>query len=352
MSNPVRSRITIKQVAAASGVATSTVSNALTGKGYVAPETRSRVMETAASLGYRASSLARSLRLQQTWSVGLLLADVSNPFFPAVVRGVEDVLWGKAYNLVLCNTDYRKDKEAAYLRHLLDKRLDGLILASTASDSDDVLRLQAERVPFVMLNRRHVSAKTHYVGMDNEGGVGMAMEHLLALGHRRIGFIKGRADSSAAEERYQGYLKALRQARIPFDEALVAYGDYTIEFGSCGGRRLDGPPPIADGDRLGQRLHGVRRHGPLQGAGPARARGDVGHRLRRYLRVGAALDRAHDGAAAILATGRQRGGAVAGSDRRAGDRPRARDDPAERVDPARDHRAGESERIDREENKL
>jgi LacI family transcriptional regulator len=244
MSNAVRSKITIKQVAAASGVAPSTVSNALTGKGYVSPETRSRVVEIAASLGYRASSVARSLRLQQTWSVGLLLADVSNPFFPAVVRGIEDVLWRKQYNLVLCNTDYRKDKEAAYLRHLLDKRLDGLILASTASDSDDVLRLQSERVPFVMLNRRHVSAKTHYVGMDNEGGVGMAMEHLLALGHRRIGFIKGRADSSAAEERYQGYRKALRQAGIPFDEALVAYGDYTIESGHAAAVGLMGRPRL------------------------------------------------------------------------------------------------------------
>jgi DNA-binding LacI/PurR family transcriptional regulator len=231
MSNAVRSKITIKQVAEASGVAPSTVSNALTGKGYVAPATRSRVVEAAESLGYRASSLARSLRLQQTWSVGLLLADVSNPFFPAVVRGIEDVLWGKQYNLVLCNTDYNKDKEAAYLRHLLDKQLDGLILASTASDSDDVLELQARGVPFVMLNRRHVSARTHYVGMDNAGGVGAAIEHLLTLGHRRIAFIKGRADSSAAQERFQGYRAALREAGIRFDPALVAQGDYTIESG-------------------------------------------------------------------------------------------------------------------------
>jgi LacI family transcriptional regulator len=238
MSNAVRSKITIKQVAEASGVAPSTVSNALTGKGYVSPETRSRVVEAAESLGYRASSLARSLRLQQTWSVGLLLADVSNPFFPAVVRGIEDVLWGQQYNLVLCNTDYNKDKEAAYLRHLLDKQLDGLILASTASDSDDVLQLQAQGVPFVMLNRRHVSARTHYVGMDNEGGVGTAVEHLLTLGHRRIAFIKGRADSSAAEERYQGYRAALRRAGIGFDPALVAYGDYTIESGHAAAVRF------------------------------------------------------------------------------------------------------------------
>ena len=231
MSNAMRGKITIKQVAEASGVAPSTVSNALTGKGYVAPETRSRVLETAENLGYRASSLARSLRLQRTWSVGLLLADVSNPFFPAVVRGIEDVLWRRQYNLVLCNTDYNKEKEAAYLRHLLDKQLDGLILASTASDSDDVLELQARGVPFVMLNRRHVSAKTNYVGMDNAGGVGEAIEHLLTLGHRRIAFIKGRADSSAAKERFQGYRAALREAGIRFDPALVAQGDYTIESG-------------------------------------------------------------------------------------------------------------------------
>ncbi|HWA45306.1 MAG TPA: LacI family DNA-binding transcriptional regulator [Hypericibacter adhaerens] len=238
MSNAVRSKITIKQVAEASGVAPSTVSNALTGKGYVSEETRGRVLQAAQSLGYRASSLARSLRLQQTWSVGLLVADVSNPFFPAVVRGVEDVLWRRQYNLVLCNTDYNKEKEAAYLRHLLDKRLDGLILASTAADSDDVLELQAEGVPFVMLNRRHVSARTPYVGMDNEGGVGMAMDHLLALGHRRIAFIKGRADSSAAEERHQGYRQALEREAIAYDPALVMQGDYTIESGHAAAARF------------------------------------------------------------------------------------------------------------------
>lgn len=231
MSGAVRSKITIQDVADASGVAPSTVSKALAGKLHVRPETKVRVLEAARSLGYRASSVARGLRLQQTWSVGLVLADVSNPFFPDIVRGIEDVLWTHEYNLIVCNTDYRKDKEAAYLQHLLAKQLDGLILASTASDSDEVPRLQAQGIPFVMLNRRHQSVRTDYVGMDNDGGVRAAMNHLHALGHRRFAFIRGRADSSAAQERFEAYRAMLKALGLSFDAALVATGDYSIDAG-------------------------------------------------------------------------------------------------------------------------
>jgi LacI family transcriptional regulator len=231
MSVVVRPKVTIREVALASGVARSTVSKALAGKAYVRPETKIRVIEAARRLGYRASSLARGLRLQQTWSVGLLLADVSNPFFPDIVRGIEDLLWSREFNLIVCNTDYRKDKEAAYLQHLLDRQLDGLILASTASDSDEVLRLQEQGTPFVMLNRRHKSVSTDYVGMDNEGGVRATIAHLHGLGHRRIGFIKGRADSSAAEERLQGYRAAMRAFGLAVEDRHVTQGDYSIESG-------------------------------------------------------------------------------------------------------------------------
>ena len=231
MTGAVRSKVTIQDVAKASGVAPSTVSKALGGKLYVRPETKGRVLEAARTLGYRASSVARGLRLQQTWSVGLVLADVSNPFFPDIVRGIEDVLWSQEYNLIVCNTDYRKDKEAAYLQHLLAKQLDGLILASTASDSDEVPHLQSQGIPFVMLNRRHQSVRTDYIGMDNDGGVRAALAHLHSLGHRRIAFIKGRADSSAAQERFDSYRAALPDLGLKFDAALVASGDYSIESG-------------------------------------------------------------------------------------------------------------------------
>src|SRR5262249_36591142 len=112
MTNLRQPPVTIKDVAQACGVAPSTVSNALTGKGYVRARTRDQVIAAAARLGYRASSLARGLRLQRTWTVGVLVADIANPFFPDLVRGMEDVLWARHYNLMLCNNDYDKAKEA------------------------------------------------------------------------------------------------------------------------------------------------------------------------------------------------------------------------------------------------
>jgi DNA-binding LacI/PurR family transcriptional regulator len=155
MTNLRQPTVTIKDVAQACGVAPSTVSNALTGKGYVRAKTRDQVIAAAARLAYRATSLARRLRLQRPWTVGVLPADIANPFCPGLVRGMEDVLWARHYNLMLCNTDYDKEKEAAYLRHLVDKRLDGLILASTAADSPHVMLLRERGMPFGMLNRRH-----------------------------------------------------------------------------------------------------------------------------------------------------------------------------------------------------
>jgi DNA-binding LacI/PurR family transcriptional regulator len=105
---------------------------------------------------------------------------------------MEDVLWARHYNLMLCNTDYDKEKEAAYLRHLVDKRLDGLILASTAADSPHVMLLRERGMPFVMLNRRHRTLATDYVGIDNRRGTASAVQHLAELGHSRIAFIRGR----------------------------------------------------------------------------------------------------------------------------------------------------------------
>jgi len=235
---PPRLRVTIKDVARACGVAPSTVSNALSGSGYVRDETRAQVLAAAERLGYRASSVARGLRLQRSWSVGLLVADIANPWFPELVRGVEDVLWSAQINLVLCNTDYQPEKEDAYLNHLIDKHVDGLILASTGSESPAVPRLQAEGVPLVMLNRRHSAFATDYVGMDNWGGVAAAVAHLVGLGHRRIGFIAGRVSSSAAVERREGYLAAMAEHFGSAPPELIMQGDYSIVSGFEATRKL------------------------------------------------------------------------------------------------------------------
>jgi DNA-binding LacI/PurR family transcriptional regulator len=248
VSQPLaRPRVTIKDVARACGLAPSTVSNALSGSGYVAEGTRAQVLDMARRLDYRASSVARGLRLQRSWSVGLLLADIANPWFPELVRGVEDVLWSAGINLVLCNTDYQDEKEDAYLRHLVDKQVDGLILASTGAQSAAVARLQAEGVPLVMLSRRHASVATDYVGMDNAGGTAAAVGHLVGLGHRRIAFIAGRIGSSAAAERKEGFRQAMLAHLGAAPPALIEQGDYSIASGSAAARRLlaRDPPPTA-----------------------------------------------------------------------------------------------------------
>jgi DNA-binding LacI/PurR family transcriptional regulator len=216
------------------------------GSGYVQDDTRAQVLDAAKRLGYRASSVA-GCACSAAGRSGSLLADIANPGFPLFVRGVEDVLWSAQINLVLCNTDYQAEKEDTYLRHLIDKRVDGLILASTGAESPAVPRLQAEGVPLVMLNRRHGSVATDYVGMDNKGGVAAAVAHLAELGHSRIGFIAGRISSSAASERREGYLFAMAAHFGAAPPELIAQGDYSIVSGFEATRRLLAltPPPTA-----------------------------------------------------------------------------------------------------------
>src|ERR1044071_3321841 len=130
-----KERVTIREVAAACGVAISTASNALAGRECVTEETRQRIFQAAKDLGYRPSDVARSLRMRRSWTIGLLVGDITNPFFPELVRGAEDAAAAHNYHLVLCNTDYRIEKQDAYLRHLRDKQADGVIIASQISGS-------------------------------------------------------------------------------------------------------------------------------------------------------------------------------------------------------------------------
>ncbi len=129
-SSAAPEKVTIRELAAACGVAVSTASNALAGQRFVAGETRERILAMAEKMGYHASAVARSLRLRRSWSIGILVGDITNPFFPELVRGAEDVAAAENYNLILCNTDYRTEKQDSYLRLLADKQIDGLIIAS------------------------------------------------------------------------------------------------------------------------------------------------------------------------------------------------------------------------------
>jgi len=227
----VRRRITIKDVAEACGVVPSTVSNALAGKAYVRPETRKAIEEAAARLGYRVSPIARALRTQRSFSVGVLVADIANPTFPEIVRGIEDVLRAAGCTLLLCNTDESVILQAEYMRALQDRMVDGLILVSQHLGSPEIDAMLSHAPPAVLVHRRHRDRVQDYVGLDNAGGIVLGLEHLRSLGHRRIAFMCGPVESTAVAERVEAYRRFVRKHELDSDHRLVVQADYTREGG-------------------------------------------------------------------------------------------------------------------------
>ncbi len=239
--------VTIKDVAREAGVSVGTASQALRGSPVVRETTRRRVLAVAARLRYQPSALARGLVTRRTHTVGLLISDIANPFFIRAVRAVEDVAQENGYNVILCNTDEAPAKETQYLRVLMEKRVDGIILATTAASRRAVREIQWQRIPLVLFDRELAGVATHVVKVDGVLGGRLATEHLLGLGHRRIAIIHGPRDRSTGIERLEGYLAALQAAAIHADPALIREGNFKQDSGRELTRQLLelSPPPTA-----------------------------------------------------------------------------------------------------------
>jgi LacI family transcriptional regulator len=215
---------TILDVARRAGVSATTVSHVLNRTRYVSPELTNRVRRAVEKLHFRPSFLARSLRAGRTQSVGLVVSDVLNPFFTQVARVIEDELRSAGYSLIISSTDEQLTTERAYLQVLVDKQVDGIILAPTAGDHRFLATL-VRRVPLVLINRS-VQGGPHLpsVTADNRGGARQAVEHLLAHGHTRVAMVVGLRGLSTSRDRMAGYSDALRSAGIAADPALVVEG--------------------------------------------------------------------------------------------------------------------------------
>jgi DNA-binding LacI/PurR family transcriptional regulator len=225
-------RATILDVARATGLAPSTISNALSNKSCVTEATRARVVSAAQQLGYRASLAAQSLRKKQTWSVGLLAGDIaSSLFFPEILTRIESALWSSGYTLILSDTEFDPSKQTACIRSMLDRLVDGLILASQDLGEQDVAEIRRQGVPVACYNVDVPDVAADYVGVDNDFGCRLAMQHLTGLGHKRIGFIGGRRGSGSAAARLKAYLDEVRRQRLSASDTLVEQGNWNIESG-------------------------------------------------------------------------------------------------------------------------
>lgn len=229
MTAPVKMR----QIAERAQVSVGTVSHVINGSAKVREKLKLRVLEAIRSLGYQPSQLARGLRRNQTNMWGMIIPDVTNPFFPAVVRGVEDVAYERSYRVVLCNTDHDPSKEISYLNELRSYRLAGILIIPA---SESVLGPQLHSMvtsgpPVVCIDRRPGGWDGDVVLVDNEAGAYVATGHLLRMGHRRIAVITGPLNLTNAAQRLQGFTKAVEEAKITIDPKYVQQARFTRQSG-------------------------------------------------------------------------------------------------------------------------
>lgn len=235
----------IKDVAESAGVSTATVSRVLSDKPHVRPEIRERVMAAIDALSYRPNRVARSLRVQKTNIIGLIVSDIRNPFFTSVSRAVEDVAYENGLNLFLCNADENPQKEAMYLELMHDENVAGVILSPTRQTADNFKQAVKLGVPLVVIDRQVRGAEVDSVLIDNEASAARLVDHLIADGHRRIGALFG-VGSTTGRERREGYLKSLKSHGLKPEPTLFSYINAREEEGYQATRKLLSLPDRPD----------------------------------------------------------------------------------------------------------
>ena len=231
---------TIYDVAKRAKVSVATVSAVLNDSAFVSDGLKARVQTAVHALGYEPNLLARGLAKQRTQTLGMIVPDIANPFFPEVVRGAEDKAHAAGYTLLIASSDNDLKKEEVYLRLFLAKRVDGVILTKAPGQMPKaVARAFAKsHVPIVLLARAIPGFKADVVEMDDKAAAYEGVTHLLRLGFRRIGLIGGLSGVSTTKRRLDGYRAALRDRGLPVDAALIVEGDFRVESGYRAGLEL------------------------------------------------------------------------------------------------------------------
>ena len=222
---------TIKEVAKRAGVSVGTVSNVIRNTNHVGSELRQRVLTVVHDLEYQPSHVARSLTLRRTNTLGLLVSDITNPFFSQLVRGAEEAALEQGYLLLTFNTNDQREREKQALELLSARRVDGILLvvAPSRESRTDIAETMARGTPIVCLDRIPPGISVDAVTVDNVRATRICVEHLLELGHRRIAMLTGSMLLSTARERLQGYKRALRRGAVPVDPGLVREADFRID---------------------------------------------------------------------------------------------------------------------------
>jgi LacI family transcriptional regulator len=257
---------TIRDVAAIAGVSPATVSRVLNGKQDVGADLRRRVLGAVTELGYRRNGPARSLRTRAAMVLGVIISDVTNPFFTAVVRGAEDQAQLAGYSVVLANADEDVAKEARYLEVAAAEQMAGALLSPASSQQTSIDVLLERRIPVVTIDRRLAATPVDSITVNNHRAAREAVQHLIGQGFRRIGLVAGPVQTTTGASRLAGYRAALRNAGRTLDPSLIAYADFRTEGGYAATRQLLRQRRPPDGLLISNNLMTV---GGLQAIGEA-----------------------------------------------------------------------------------
>ncbi|MGB8956163.1 MAG: LacI family DNA-binding transcriptional regulator [Tumebacillaceae bacterium] len=234
---------TIKDVAREAGVSITTVSRVLNQYADVNPKTRAKVLKVIEKLGYKPNTVARSLVMNRTKTLGLVVSELSRSrnahhFMFDVLCGINDRTQELGYDLVLYSTSPMAQKKTPYMDFVRQRRVDGVVMMGIRLDDPYTHEVVESSVPSVLVDVPLVSQTCSYVTTDNIAGARLAIDHLVALGHRRIGFVNGHTQAAVSQERLRGYQMALLNSGIPFDSELVYCGDFEPEDGATGIKHL------------------------------------------------------------------------------------------------------------------
>ena len=238
-------RITIEDVAELAGVSRQTVSRAINDKGEISQQTKERVMMAVEQLGYRPNRLAQGMVTQRTYTIGLIISNITNPFFPEVTRGVQDAAQAKGYNVFLCNTDDTADIEIQELHSLAAQGVDGIILFSHQASDADLTAFADNYHPIVVINRLFQHPNASVMMVNNYRGARLAADYFIDQGHTHLGMLTNNSSSYSQARRVRGFQERIQERGLLLPDDCIATAPATLEGGRQAAHQLlDGHPQI------------------------------------------------------------------------------------------------------------
>ena len=218
-------KVSLADVAKSLGVSKTLVSLVLNDRGDekgINKDTQQRVKDKVKELNYKPNQFARGLRVGKSNTIGLVVADISNSFYAKMCRSIEDSCTANGYNLIICSSDEKPEKESELIQMLIDRQVDGLIISTTQNNNNDIKRLKKNNFPFVLIDRNIPKIETNYVGVENKLGAKEAVNHLIQLGNKKVGHLTiSPSHLSSLKERTSGYKEALKENGIRVDKSLI-----------------------------------------------------------------------------------------------------------------------------------